>query len=357
MPPCCVEMRARIGDIVTWLGGSLIQGDQEAEVTGFASLEEAGPSQLSFFGNPKYRKSFLETKAAAVIVPKDPGETPAGPALIAVESPVLAFDAVLRRFGAPEIEFVPGIHPRAEVAADAVLAPDRVRVDAFAVIESGTRIGDGSWIGANCYVGRGAVLGSDCRLYPLVSLREGTVLGNRVIIHGGTVIGADGYGYEFSGGRHQKIRQAGIVEIEDDVEIGANSTVDRARFGSTLIGEGTKIDNLVQIGHNAQIGKHCLIVAQSGVSGSARVGDYVTIAAQVGVAGHIEIGDKAVLGGRAGAISNLPGGETYFGYPAKPMREWSRRQMQVKRIPAILERLAALEKKLAGGSSRDPAPE
>lgn len=350
-------MRAKISEIVALLGGTLIQGDGDAEVTGIASLNEAASNQLSFFGNAKYRKDFLKTKAGAVIVPREPGEVPAIPALIAVENPILAFDIVVRRFGAPEIEFVPGIHPKAEVANGAILNPERVRIDAFAVIEQGARIGDGSWIGANCFVGRDAVLGADCRLYPLVSVREGSLLGNRVIVHGGTVIGADGYGYEFVEGRHQKIRQAGIVEIEDDVEIGANSTIDRARFGSTLIGEGTKIDNLVQIGHNAQIGKHCLIVAQSGISGSARVGDYVTIAAQTGVAGHIHIGDKAILGGRTGAISDLPGGETYFGYPAKPMKEWSRRQMHAKRIPAILERLTALERKVLGDAPRESQSE
>ena len=344
-------MRTSLSDVVSLIKGTLLRGDGEREITGIASLDEAGPMHLSFFGNAKYRKEFLRTEAGAVIVPMGLTEMPEGPGLIAVENPVIAFDLVVRRFGAPQIDFTPGIHPRAEVAADCILNPERVRVDPCAVVESGARIGDGSWIGANCYVGRGVTLGTDCRLYPLVSLREGSILGNRVIIHGGSIIGADGYGYELVDGRHQKILQAGIVEIEDDVEIGANSTIDRARFGSTLIGEGTKIDNLVQIAHNAQIGKHCLIVAQSGVSGSARIGDYVTVAAQAGIAGHIKIGDRAILGGRAGAIADLPGGETYFGYPAKPMKEWSRRQMHQKRIPSILERLAELERRLAEGDS------
>lgn len=347
-------MRTLLREVVSLTAGTLLRGDEQREITGFASLEEAGPFQLSFFGNPKYRKEFLGTKAGAVLVPQGLTEFPKESALIGVENPVLAFDLVVRRFGAPELPFLPGIHPRAEVHPDVELNPDRVRVDAFAVVEAGSRIGDGTWIGANCYVGHGVTVGGECRLYPLVSLREGTVLGRRVIIHGGCIIGADGYGYEFVEGRHQKIHQAGIVEIEDDVEIGANTTIDRARFGSTLIGAGTKIDNLVQIAHNVQIGKHCLIVAQSGISGSARIGDYVTVAAQTGVAGHIEIGEKAILGGRTGAITDLPGNETYFGYPAKPMREWSRRQMHVKRIPAILERLTALERLMAEGGAAAP---
>lgn len=346
-------MTTSLREVVDLVGGSLLRGDGQQQITGFASLHEAGPLDLSFFGNPRYRKEFLGTKAGAVIVPLGLEEMPPGASLIGVENPVLAFDRVVRRFGAPEVEFCAGVHPKAEIGPDVVLDPARVRVDAFAVVEPGARIGEGSWIGANCYVGRGVVVGNGCRLYPLVSLREGTVLGNRVTIHGGCIVGADGYGYEFTEGRHRKIRQAGIVEIEDDVEIGANTTIDRARFGSTLIGEGTKIDNLVQIGHNVQIGKHCLIVAQSGISGSARIGDYVTVAAQSGIAGHIEVGDQAVLGGRTGAIANLPGGETYFGYPAKPIKEWSRRQMLAKRIPAILKRLAFLERHLPGGTASE----
>lgn len=349
-------MRISLREIVALVNGTLLQGDGNLEIQGIASLIEAGPRHLSFFGNARYRKDFLRTRAAAVIVPNGQEERPDGLALIGVEHPVLAFDQVVRLFAAPELEFSPGVHPKAEIAPGVIFNPERVRVDACAVVEAGARLGDGTWIGANCFVGRGVVVGKDCRLYPLVSLREGSQLGDRVIVHGGAVIGADGYGYEFVDGKHQKIRQAGIVEIENDVEIGANTTIDRARFGSTLIGEGTKIDNLVQIGHNVQIGKHCLIVAQSGVSGSARIGDYVTVAAQSGIAGHIVVGDKAVLGGRTGAIADLEGGETYFGYPAKPLKEWSRRQMQIKRLPSMLQRLSALEATLMP-SGEPPAPE
>jgi UDP-3-O-[3-hydroxymyristoyl] glucosamine N-acyltransferase len=179
-----------------------------------------------------------------------------------------------------------------------------------------------------------------------VSIRERCVLGDRVILQPGVVIGSDGYGYEFSGGCHVKIDQVGIVEIGDDVEIGANSTIDRARFGKTLIGEGTKIDNLVQIGHNVVIGKHCLIVAQTGISGSSQLGDYVTVAGQVGIAGHVTIGSKAVLSARTGATADLKGDQVYAGKPAQPIREEMKAQAQMRRLPKLIARVKALENAL-----------
>jgi UDP-3-O-[3-hydroxymyristoyl] glucosamine N-acyltransferase len=186
-----------------------------------------------------------------------------------------------------------------------------------------------------------------------VTVRDRCVLGDRVILQPGAVIGADGYGYEFSGGRHVKIDQVGIVEIGDDVEIGANTTIDRARFGKTTIGEGTKIDNLVQIGHNCVIGKHCLIVAFCGISGSTRLGDYVTMAGQVGTVGHITIGDKATVTGRAGVTTSLPGGQVYSGRPAKPFREEMKLRAQVRRLPKLVERVKALEEALKIKSAAD----
>jgi len=340
-------MNIRLADAVHLVRGRLLCGDESLELAGFATLEEAGPGDLSFFGNARYLDDFRATRAGAVLVPPDLEERPSGVALIEVENPVVAFDQVVRSYGAPEIAFAPGIHPRAEVSPEAEFDPDGVRIDAFAVVEAGAKIGEGSWVGANCFVGRDSRLGKECRLHPLVSLRDGTILGDRVVIHGGSIIGADGYGYELEDGRHRKIRQAGIVEIGDDVEIGAGTTIDRARFGTTQIGEGTKIDNLVQIGHNVRIGRHCLIVAQTGISGSVRIEDYVTVAAQNGIGGHLHIGEKAVLGARCGVIADLEGEETYFGYPAKPLKEWTRRQMHVKRIPALLRRIEELEQRLA----------
>ncbi|HEY8961727.1 MAG TPA: UDP-3-O-(3-hydroxymyristoyl)glucosamine N-acyltransferase, partial [Luteolibacter sp.] len=193
-------------------------------------------------------------------------------------------------------------------------------------------------------VGEDAVLGRDCHLYANVTVRERCVLGDRVILQPGAVIGSDGYGYEFSNGRHLKIDQVGIVELGDDVEIGANTTIDRARFGKTVVGEGSKIDNLVQIAHNVVIGKHCLVISQSGIAGSARLGDYVTAAAQVGVAGHVSVGDKAILGARTGVTSNLEGGITYLGNPAVPFAQEQKTRALVRRLPKLVEEVRALKK-------------
>jgi UDP-3-O-[3-hydroxymyristoyl] glucosamine N-acyltransferase len=211
---------------------------------------------------------------------------------------------------------------------------------------AGASIGDGSEIGPNSVIGADAVLGKDCHVMANATVRERCVLGDRVILQPGAVIGSDGYGYEFSAGRHIKIEQVGIVEIGDDVEIGANTTIDRARFGKTIIGEGTKIDNLVQIGHNVVIGKHCLIVALCGISGSTRLGDYVTMAGQAGTAGHLTIGDKATITGRTGITTDLPGGEIYAGYPAKPFREEMKVRAHARRLPKLIERVKALEEAL-----------
>jgi UDP-3-O-[3-hydroxymyristoyl] glucosamine N-acyltransferase len=253
---------------------------------------------------------------------------------------------VVRHFAEISRNFTPGVHPHASVDPSAALDPEKVLVHAGAVVMAGATVGDGSEIGPNCVVGANAVIGRDCHLMPNATVRERCVLGDRVILQPGAVIGSDGYGYEFSNGRHVKIDQVGIVEIGDDVEIGANTTIDRARFGKTLIGEGTKIDNLVQIGHNCVIGKHCLIVSLCGISGSTRLGDYVTMAGQAGTAGHITIGDKATITGRAGVTTNLPGGVVYSGHPAKPFRDEMKVRAQVRRLPKLIERVKALEEAL-----------
>jgi UDP-3-O-[3-hydroxymyristoyl] glucosamine N-acyltransferase len=218
---------------------------------------------------------------------------------------------------------------------------------------AGAVIGDGTEIGPNAVIQEDARIGKDCRIGANVSIRERCVLGDRVAIQPGAVIGSDGYGYEFSEGRHVKIEQVGIVEIHDDVEIGANTTIDRARFGKTIIGEGTKIDNLCQIAHNVIIGKHCLIVSQSGLAGSCRLGDHVTVAAQSGVGGHVVIGDKAILSGRCGATTSLEGGMIYAGKPALPFREENKLQAHVRRLPKLVARVKALEEVLKQLPSSD----
>ena len=335
-----------LSELARWIDGDIIRGGLDLSLTGMAALDAAGPHDVSFLGNEKYWQQFLATQAAAVIVPRGITEGPEGAALIAVENPTLAFSVVVRHFAAATRKLVPGIHPLASVDPSAVLDPEKVRVCAGAVIMAGASIGDGSDIGPNAVVGEDVVLGRDCVVMANVSIRERCTLGDRVFLQPGCVIGSDGYGYEFSGGRHIKIDQVGIVEIGDDVEIGANTTIDRARFGKTVVGEGTKIDNLVQIGHNVVIGKHCLIVSLTGISGSTRLGDYVTIAGQVGIAGHITIGDKTSLAARTAVTTHLPGGQVYSGRPAIPFREDMKLRAHLRRLPKLVERVKNLEKSL-----------
>jgi UDP-3-O-[3-hydroxymyristoyl] glucosamine N-acyltransferase len=225
---------------------------------------------------------------------------------------------------------------------------EKVSVGPNAVVEAGTMIGSGSVIGAGSLIGREVRIGRDCLLHPGVVVRERCLLGDRVILQPGAVIGSCGFGYEFQGGRHVKVPQIGIVEIGDDVEIGSNTTVDRARVGRTVIGGGSKIDNLVLIAHNVQIGPHTVICSQVGISGSTRVGSYVTLAGQVGLAGHLEIGDKAVLGAKAGVSKNVPSGAMLIGAPAKPMKEFKQTNFYISQLHKLYERVKELEAKIKG---------
>ena len=310
-----------------------------------AALDGAAPGDVSFLGNEKYHPQFLTTRASAVIVPLGVFDGPPGTALIAVENPTLAFSTVVSHFAATSRKIQPGIHPSAFVDPSARLDATQVRVQPGAVILAGVVIGNGSDIGPNSVIGEDVRIGRDCRIFANVSIRERCLIGDRVILQPGAVIGADGYGYEFSEGRHVKIEQVGIVEIGDDVEIGANTTIDRARFGKTLIGEGTKIDNLVQIGHNAVVGKHCLIIALTGIAGSAHIGNHVTMGGQCGVAGHVRIGDKAILAARTGVSNSIVGDQVYSGRPAIPIRDDMKMQALVRRLPKLVARIKALEDK------------
>lgn len=335
-----------LSELARLVDGSIVRGELDLLVDGIASLDEAGASELSFLGNEKYRAQYLVTRAGAVIVPRGVEEGPEGCALIAAENPSFAFGLAVKHFVASVARtFTPGIHPKAMVEDSAKLDPAKVRIHAGAVVMAGAEIGDGSEIGPNSVVGENAKVGRDCLLYSNVSVRERCIMGDRVIIQPGAVIGSDGYGYELVEGRHVKVDQVGIVEIQNDVEVGANTTIDRARFGRTVIGEGTKIDNLVQIAHNVQIGKHCLVVSQAGIAGSARVQNYVVVAAQAGVGGHVTIGAKSVLAGRAGATADLDGGQTYSGMPARPFMEEQRSRALIRQLPKLVERVKALEKK------------
>lgn len=340
-------METTVQDIAALVEGRILHGDPDRILRGFASLDEATPEQVSFFGNEKYLDQLAATRAGAVLVAAPGAPVPEGCAAILVENSIVAFDRVVKEYGVRPPEFVPGFHPDASVAPESEVDPATVSVLANATVSRGARIGEGTRIAAGAVIGENAVIGRDCWIGPNTTIREGCVLGNRVILHPGVVIGGDGFGFEFAEGRHRKIEQLGIVRIEDDVEIGANTAVDRARFGETVIGEGTKIDNLVQIGHNCVIGKHCIIVAQTGISGSTRIGDYVTIAAQSGVAGHLEIADQVTLGGRSGVIKSIAEpGSTWFGYPAKPIKEDRLHHMRLKQLGGLMKRVKALEEKL-----------
>ncbi|MES2996725.1 MAG: UDP-3-O-(3-hydroxymyristoyl)glucosamine N-acyltransferase [Verrucomicrobiota bacterium] len=333
-----------LAELAGWIDGEIIRGEPGLKLTGMAALDAAGPGDASFYGNEKYARQFQETKAAAVVVAR--GVTGAGElvALIAVDNPTLAFSKVVEHFAAKARTFHPGVSDHAIIAPSAVFNRERVCIHAGAVVMDGAVIGEGTEIGANVVIGENVRIGADCRIMANVSIREACVIGNRVHLQPGAVIGADGFGYQLSNGRHTKIEQLGIVEIHDDVEIGSNTTVDRARFGKTIIGEGTKIDNLVQIGHNVVIGKHCLVVAQTGISGSTKIGDYCTFAGQVGIVGHIEIADNVTLSARAGATCNIPQPGVYAGRPAAPFREDTKKRALTRRLPELYDRVTALEK-------------
>lgn len=340
-------MKATVSEIVELVDGELLQGEGERGLSSFAALDQAGPECVSFYGNPKYAEQLRETSAGLVLVPTEGLDVPADTAIVRVENPVLAFDAIIRRYGVRPPSFEAGIHETAFVHPESEVNPQKVSIGPNSSVAKGVSIGEGTRIGAGTVIAENVTIGKDCEIGSNVTIREGCILGDRIVLHPGVVIGADGFGFEFVEGRHQKIEQWGIVRIDDDVEIGASTTVDRARFGETVIGEGTKIDNQVQIGHNVQIGRHCIIVAQTGISGSTRIGNYVTLAAQCGIAGHLTIADQVTCGGRTGVIASIEEkGGTYFGYPARPLKEDRRESMRIKQLGSLIKRVKALEEKL-----------
>jgi UDP-3-O-[3-hydroxymyristoyl] glucosamine N-acyltransferase len=331
-----------VKELAALSGGELV-GDPTLKITGAASLAEATRGEISFFTNRKYIGLLRKTHASAIFVPPDFAES-INAAHIRVSNPTKAFEEVLLKFAPKPITFAPGVHSSAVVDPGAQLG-ERVSIQSLAVIEPGARIGDDTIIGAGSYVGHETVIGSACHIYPNVTIRERSRIGSRVIIHSGAVIGADGFGFEMVDGRHEKIQQLGRVQIDDDVEIGANTTVDRARFGRTWIQEGVKIDNLVQIAHNVIIGKNSVIVAQAGISGSTRVGERVTMAGQVGIVGHVEIADGTIIAAQSGVSKSLSGG-VWFGYPAVPFAEAKQQIAWVHRLGKLFARVKEIEKKL-----------
>jgi UDP-3-O-[3-hydroxymyristoyl] glucosamine N-acyltransferase len=340
------ETQVTVQEIADWVGGK-VEGDPSLWISGVAPLEAATPGQLSFLAFRKYQKLLDRTGASALLVGK---ECPtSSKTLIRVENPLYAFLQVVERFFPPvRRQPKPGVHPTALVDPQARLG-EGVSVGPFVVIEPRVRIGDRTTVMAGCYVGEGACIGSDALLHANVTVGHECLLGDRVVVHSGAVIGSDGFGFVKEKGAYHKIPHLGSVVIEDDVEIGANCTIDRATFGETRIGKGVKLDNLIHVAHNVVIGEHTVIAAQTGISGSTEIGRRVTIGGQVGFVGHIQIGDESTFGAQAGVTKSIPPRTVVSGYPAKPHHQARREEAALRQLPELIKRVRALEKKLKNG--------
>jgi len=335
-----VAGKVRLAELAGRIGARVV-GDGERLVSGVAAIEEAGPDHVTFLANPRYARLARTTRAGALIA-REPVEGCSAVLLLA-DNPYYAFACAVEFFhpptrpaaGVSELAFV---HPSARLGRDVCVAP-------FAVVEEEVLVGDRTVIGAGAVVGRGAQIGEDCLLYPRVTLYPGVRVGNRVILHAGCVVGSDGFGFAPGREGYKKIPHVGTVEIGDDVEIGANTTVDRAALGVTRIGRGTKLDNLIQVAHNVTIGRDTVIAAQAGISGSCRVGDRVMIGGQAGLAGHIEIGDGVMLGAQTGVAGSLSAEESaaWSGTPAIPHASWLRVSALLPKLPDLFRRVRRLE--------------
>lgn len=340
-----------VEEIATWLDGEVV-GDRTAQIVRVAKIEDAGAGDLTFLANPKYERHLATTKASAILVSRkqdisaytDHGST----TFIKVDDPYVGFLRVLDHITPKVNPFPEGIHPTAIVAKTAQLGKNVV-LGANAVVDDGAIVGDNTKISHGCIIGREARVGSDCLFYPKVTVYHQCRIGDRVTIHSGTVIGSDGFGFAPKpGGTYEKIPQLGIVAIEDDVEIGANCSIDRATIGETLIRRGVKLDNLVQIGHNCVVGENTVIAAQSGLAGSAKIGKHVMIGGQVGFAGHIEIADNSVFMAQSGITKSLTEpGQTYFGYPAKEIKKAHRIEAALRGLPELVREFNELKLRVA----------
>lgn len=341
-----MNIRYTLEEILAIVGPNRTSGTAATEVVGIASLSEAEAGDLSFLGNKKYTPEVKGTQASYVLLPEDyevtePNE---GQVFVYLENPSLALAKICRdienRLAKPVEPLIHNtalVHYSAKVDATAHIGP-------YCIIEAGAVVGKGSRLDGHVYVGRDAVIGRDCHLRPQVSVFERCVLNNRVSLYAGVVVGSDGFGYEMNEGRHEKVPQVGNVVIEDDVEIGANTTIDRARFRSTVIGEGSKLDNLVQIAHNVIIGKHCVVASQAGISGSTVLEDYVMVGGQAGITGHIRLAKGTAVGAQCGLHYNTEPGTYHRGTPGNPAHLANRIDVLRKKLPELFKRVSALEK-------------
>jgi UDP-3-O-[3-hydroxymyristoyl] glucosamine N-acyltransferase len=330
-------------EAIAQLVAGKLEGDGSRELRGVAQIQDATPDQLTFVEGERGFDQATASQAGCILVPV--GSSFPGRTTIAVRSPKLAFIRVAQLLH-PVAAPAPGIHPSAIVSTDASLG-EGISIGPNVVIERGVRIGRGTSLAAGVFVGEGTEIGSGCILYPRVTLYPEARLGNRVVLHAGVVIGGDGFGYVLAEGRHQKFPQIGNVIVEDDVEIGCNTTVDRGSLGTTVIGEGTKIDNLVQIAHNVRIGKHCVIAAQTGISGSTTIGDYVVMGGQVGIGEHAHVESRAVIGAQTGILSRkiVREGLVVWGTPARPLAEIKRLHGYIRQLPRLASKIKQLSQR------------
>lgn len=324
-----------------------LEGGSDPELTGAAPLDHAAPTDLTLLSSPRYAADAAATAAGAVLVTEELSARVRDGLPRIVVRDVHGALTVLLPLLYPQTHPPPGVHPTAVIEPGVHLGGS-VSIGAHAVVGAGSRLGDRVVIGAHCVIGRLCRIDADAYLHAHVTLYEGVTVGARTILHAGVRAGVDGFGYSHADGRHRKVPQVGRCTIGADVEIGANSCIDRGSIGSTVIGAGCKIDNLVHIAHNVQLGEHCIVVAQVGFAGSTRVGRYVTFGGQAGIAGHIAIGEGATIAAQAGVFGNVEGGETVSGYPARPHREALRAQAGLFRLPELLKRLRAVERAVFG---------
>lgn len=328
---------AQLGQIAD----ATVRGNPELRISGAAGIRNAREGEIALVVDASYVPLVPRTAASALLVATDFDPASTQLPLLVAEEPAEAFDRVAAHLHPDPPPAEPGIHETAVVAPDALLGAE-VAIHAHCVVESGARVGAHTVLRPGVFVGRDAVIGEYCLLHPHVAVLDRCTLGDRVVLHAGVVIGADGYGYETRDGVHYKIPQRGIVEVGDDVEIGANTTVDRARYGRTVVGSGTKIDDLVMVAHNVVVGDHSLLIAQCGIAGSTALGHHVTVAAQAGIVGHIEIGDQAIVGAQAGVVRDVPPGQIVLGSPAQDLARERRALVVHQRLPDLAKRVRAL---------------